>query len=46
METWNKEEWKRYTFYLNYKAQNMEYSIEWINLIKRIKWINENKIYI
>lgn len=46
MKTWNKEQWKYYRNYLNNKAQNMEYSIEWINLIKRIKWITENKIYI
>ena len=46
MKTWNKEQWKGYREYLNSKAQNMEYGIEWINLIKRIKWITENKIYI
>ena len=45
MKNWNKEEWKAYAERLREKAKSTPYGIEWINLMKRIKWIKENRIY-
>lgn len=45
MKHWNKIDWESYVIRLYMEAQKMEYSIEFVNLIKRIKWINENRIW-
>ena len=46
MKEWSRTEWRFYRDRLSWIAATIDgATIEWKNIMRRVKWINENRIY-